>query len=190
MTFHIARGDQKFGPFSLAETQERLNAGMLLPSDLAWWQGQPGWVPLPQIPGLVAAATGRPVLVWVICGIYLALILWGLGASLWFFFHFPPPSSPNSSPIHLNHSAFAVSAVLQLVKLAGVALLFKLRRSALYVLGGVFGISLSLTIYQTGGLLLHASYSPFFVVEMVFIVALNLVILAYVWHLFLKGVLR
>jgi uncharacterized protein DUF4339 len=192
MNLHIARGDQKLGPYSLAEAQGLLDAGTLLPSDLAWWKGQPGWIPLPQVPGIVVAVSGqRPVGVWVICGIYLALILMILGSSLWSFFHLLELSSSNSPQVYINYLGFVISTMMQLVKLAGVVLLFKLRRSALYVLGGVFGVSLLFTGNQMLGLpLLHGSYSSFIIARIIFTAALNLIMLAYVWHLFLKGVLR
>lgn len=193
MNLHIAHGDQKLGPYSLAEAQGLLDAGTLLSSDLAWWKGQPGWIPLPQVPGIVVAEgapASRPALVWVICGIYLTLILWGLSALLWLFFHLPKASSPDSLHVHINYLSLVVSPTLQLVKLVGVVLLFRLKRSALYVLGGVFGASFLFTAYQEGSFLLHASYSPLLIVQTAFVAAMDLIMLAYVWHLFLKRVLR
>jgi hypothetical protein len=190
MNLHIARGDQKFGPYSLAKAQGLLDAGTIKATDLAWHKSLPGWVPLCQIDGLTFAAPRRPVWVWIICGVYLALVLWGLGVMLWLYLQLPKPSSPGSSHVHINYLSIVVSSVLNLAKLAGIVLLFRLRRSALYVLGGVFVASLLFTAYRMGGLLLHDSYSPLVNAQLVFVAAVNLIMLAYVWHLFRTGVLR
>jgi len=192
MNLYIAKNGQRLGPFELAEAQNMVANGTIKATDLAWHKGLPGWVPLRQIAGLTLATPERPLLVWISCGIYLALILWGLGASLWFLFHFAIPSASNASQVqaHVNYSSFVVRAAMNLVKLGGLVLLFRLRRSALYVLGGVFGVSLFFVFYQMGVLFLHASYSPFFFAETIFFNALNLIMLAYVWHLFRTGVLR
>jgi hypothetical protein len=42
---------QPIGPFSLEQVRQGLASGVYKPSDLAWYEGAPGWVPLSSIPG-------------------------------------------------------------------------------------------------------------------------------------------
>ena len=42
---------QPIGPFSLEQVREGLAKGDYKPSDLAWYEGAPGWIPLSSIPG-------------------------------------------------------------------------------------------------------------------------------------------
>lgn len=49
---HIARNGKQEGPYSLEQIQASLQSGSLKPSDMAWWEGCAGWVPVSQIPGL------------------------------------------------------------------------------------------------------------------------------------------
>jgi len=57
MEIHIARDGQRMGPFPLEEVRQRLSAGTLLPTDLAWAEGKAGWAPLSSLPEV---ATGVP----------------------------------------------------------------------------------------------------------------------------------
>jgi type II secretory pathway pseudopilin PulG len=63
MRILVQHGDQRLGPFSVEEARATLAAGTVSPSDLAWAEGSPGWVPLgsllsapPPIPGHATAA--------------------------------------------------------------------------------------------------------------------------------------
>ena len=62
MQIHINRNGQQFGPYSLDDARNHLAQGQLLPTDLAWYEGASGGVPLPQVPGVmgVAAPPGQP----------------------------------------------------------------------------------------------------------------------------------
>ena len=60
MQIHITREDTKFGPYTLEEANHYLDVGHLLPSDLAWHEGSPSWVPLLSVPGIKPRATPPP----------------------------------------------------------------------------------------------------------------------------------
>ncbi|MEO7319035.1 MAG: DUF4190 domain-containing protein, partial [Chthoniobacteraceae bacterium] len=60
MQIHVARGGQKFGPFSPQEIQTRLASGELQPDDLAWAEGRTEWTPLSAFPGISSAPTTQP----------------------------------------------------------------------------------------------------------------------------------
>ena len=70
MQVHIERGGQRFGPYGLDEINAHLASGMLQPTDSAWAEGMPGWVPVTQIPGVNAPGAAAP----------------------------PPPSAPGEAP--------------------------------------------------------------------------------------------
>ena len=57
MMIHISREGQQFGPYSLEEVNTYLADGSLLPTDMAWFEGAAGWVPIAQVPGVASAAT-------------------------------------------------------------------------------------------------------------------------------------
>lgn len=61
MQITIVRDGQQMGPYPLEQVNTCLAQGMLIPSDLAWYEGAPGWVPLTQVPGVVVA--GGPAMV-------------------------------------------------------------------------------------------------------------------------------
>ena len=60
---HILRDGQQFGPYSLEEVNAFLSDGSLLPSDQAWYEGAPEWIPLNEVPGvtLVAPSVSSPI---------------------------------------------------------------------------------------------------------------------------------
>ena len=49
--YFIARGGEQAGPYTLEQIQQMQAAGQLLPSDMAWTEGQADWLPLSQIAG-------------------------------------------------------------------------------------------------------------------------------------------
>ena len=49
--YFIARGGEQAGPYTLEQIQQMQAAGQLLPSDMAWTEGQSDWLPLSQIVG-------------------------------------------------------------------------------------------------------------------------------------------
>ena len=53
---HILRDGQQFGPYSLEEINAFLADGSLLPSDQAWYEGAPEWIPLTEVPGVALLA--------------------------------------------------------------------------------------------------------------------------------------
>ena len=53
MQVHVARNGQRMGPFSLEEINRQLAAGTWSGTDLAWYEGAPGWVQLSTVPGVI-----------------------------------------------------------------------------------------------------------------------------------------
>jgi hypothetical protein len=49
MNYHITRGDQSYGPYTLADLQRYVASGHVLPSDLARSEEMTEWVPVSQI---------------------------------------------------------------------------------------------------------------------------------------------
>ena len=56
MQIHIDRQGQRFGPYPLEQVNQYLASGNLLPTDQAWYEGAPGWMPITQVPGVTAPA--------------------------------------------------------------------------------------------------------------------------------------
>jgi len=52
MMVHVMRDGQQFGPYTLEDLNAYLAQGSLLPTDQAWWEGAPAWVPMEQVPGV------------------------------------------------------------------------------------------------------------------------------------------
>ena len=63
MQIHISRNNLQYGPYDFDRVNAGLNDGSLLPTDLAWSEGMPGWVPLAQYPG-VQIVNRPPPPVW------------------------------------------------------------------------------------------------------------------------------
>src|SRR5580692_9655949 len=61
MEYFVQRGEQKFGPYTLAEMQEYAQAGRILPTDLAKSEGLADWIPVSQILGNIPAPVAAPV---------------------------------------------------------------------------------------------------------------------------------
>jgi hypothetical protein len=59
MTYWIARGGTKQGPYTLEDAQRMLAAGSISPTDLAWKEGMPQWLPAGQV---IPPAGGAPPL--------------------------------------------------------------------------------------------------------------------------------
>jgi hypothetical protein len=53
----INRGGQQIGPYTVDQINEYLAQGSLLPTDNAWHEGLPDWVPVSQISGVGHAVT-------------------------------------------------------------------------------------------------------------------------------------
>ena len=60
MQIHIDRNGTQFGPYNLDEVNHYLDVGHLLPTDLAWHEGSPAWIPLMTVPGIKPRATPPP----------------------------------------------------------------------------------------------------------------------------------
>jgi len=57
---HFDREGQAFGPYPLEEAREYLKRGQILPTDQAWYEGGPGWVPVMQVPGMIGGGAPAP----------------------------------------------------------------------------------------------------------------------------------
>jgi hypothetical protein len=55
MEYFVKRGEQRFGPYSLADLQKYVQSGNLVASDLAQSEGMMDWVPLTQVLGNIPA---------------------------------------------------------------------------------------------------------------------------------------
>ena len=51
MNYYISRGEQKLGPYTLAQLNEQVKAGAITTSDLAQSEGMTDWVPVSQVLG-------------------------------------------------------------------------------------------------------------------------------------------
>lgn len=76
MQIHIHREGQDFGPYTLEQVNQYLVEGSIVPTDVAWYDGAPDWIPLPKVPGVVvpagaatgaAAASGSKKTIVLIC---------------------------------------------------------------------------------------------------------------------------
>ena len=56
MEIYVQRQGQQTGPFPLEQIRHELATGALRTTDMAWYEGAPGWVPLSFVPGLAAGA--------------------------------------------------------------------------------------------------------------------------------------
>ncbi len=64
MDYFVQRGEEKFGPYTLADLQGYVQSGRVLPGDLAQSEGMDQWVPVSQILGNIPIqVTAAPVAV-------------------------------------------------------------------------------------------------------------------------------
>jgi hypothetical protein len=52
MQIYVGRNGQREGPFTLDQIRTMLAQGQAQPTDLAWYEGAAGWIPVAQLPGL------------------------------------------------------------------------------------------------------------------------------------------
>ena len=57
---YVLRNGEQFGPYTLEDANLFLSQGSLLPTDQAWYEGAPDWMPITQVPGVVFAAPTLP----------------------------------------------------------------------------------------------------------------------------------
>ena len=56
MQVHLERSGSQYGPYSVDEINTYLGSGQVLASDMAWYDGAPGWMPLTEVPGVKAGS--------------------------------------------------------------------------------------------------------------------------------------
>ena len=61
MAFTIRRGEQQFGPYALNQVREFFADGRLLPTDLAWEDGESAWQPVSALVGELAPPPPPPL---------------------------------------------------------------------------------------------------------------------------------
>src|SRR5437016_12078901 len=61
MNYFVKRGEQRLGPYSLADLQQRVATLSILPTDLAQSEGMTDWAPISQILGNIPAPAPAPV---------------------------------------------------------------------------------------------------------------------------------
>ena len=66
MLIHVNRDGQDFGPYIIEDLNAYLVQGSILSTDLAWYEGAAGWLPMDQVPGVIlpghdAAPIAQPV---------------------------------------------------------------------------------------------------------------------------------
>jgi hypothetical protein len=60
MNIHITRNGEQHGPYPEESARQMLEAGQLLPADLAWHGGADGWKPLSEVLGAAAQPPATP----------------------------------------------------------------------------------------------------------------------------------
>jgi hypothetical protein len=60
MNIHITRNGEQHGPYPEESARQMLEAGQLLPADLAWHEGADGWKPLSEVLGAAAVPPAQP----------------------------------------------------------------------------------------------------------------------------------
>ena len=56
MQYFVKRGEQSFGPYSLADLQRYVQSGNIAATDLTQSEGMTEWVPVSQVLGNIPAA--------------------------------------------------------------------------------------------------------------------------------------
>jgi hypothetical protein len=59
MEFYIHRDGVDYGPYSADEVKGQLAAGTILPSDYAWFEGEPDWAPVSSLEVFAVALPHR-----------------------------------------------------------------------------------------------------------------------------------
>jgi hypothetical protein len=215
MKIFITKNGQRIGPFTPDEIRRKLQDGTLLLTDWAWYEGQPDWMALHQIPGFnFAAATQRPsaaslpapelrrpVLVWVIS---LFLFVYVPFTVLYMLFtmarsYYMLVSSGNSTQTFISMFPFFTVALILLIKtieLAGAVCLFLLRRASLYL----FAIALALSLVNLLYLIIFKNWPHHYegnsfvfykmMVEVVLSYLLYFAIISYTGYLYFNKTLR
>ena len=57
---YVLRDGERFGPYTMEDANLFLSQGSLLPTDQAWYEGAPDWIPITQVPGIVFAVPTLP----------------------------------------------------------------------------------------------------------------------------------
>ena len=86
MEIHLNRDGQQMGPFTMEQIQQHLTAGSVLPTDLAWHEGLPEWVPVQQ---LAAAAPTKKESWFTLKRVVIGSAIWFvllMGISLGIFY--------------------------------------------------------------------------------------------------------
>jgi hypothetical protein len=61
MNYFVKRGEERFGPYSLAELQQYVQSGNIAPGDLAQSEGMSEWIPVSQVLGNIPMPVNAPL---------------------------------------------------------------------------------------------------------------------------------
>lgn len=86
MQIFVEKDSQQTGPFPIDQVRSGLVSGLYQPTDLAWYEGAPKWVPLAMVPGIdgtppplgpgrVVPQTSGLAICSLICGVFAPLTL-------------------------------------------------------------------------------------------------------------------
>lgn len=88
MQIHINRDGQDFGPYTLEQVNQYLQEGSIVPTDMAWHEGMPDWMPLPKVQGVqipddaeleVAGGGSKKTVLWIsLAAVAAALVVGGI----------------------------------------------------------------------------------------------------------------
>ncbi len=188
MNYFVKRGEDRFGPYSLADLQHYVQTGSVALEDLAQSEGMTDWVPVSQVigdipvpatvegPGTVAAPVAEPsvplppnlnwsivlLLTFVTCGLFS--IVWGFILATWA----KKLDRDNRSVVFML--IYAVLSILAVgIEVSGeqpgLSLFARLGGAVCYLVS-VFGIRSSMERYYTStediGLSLNGTMTFFF----------------------------
>ena len=73
MEIYLNRDGQQMGSFTMEQIQQQLASGNVLPTDLAWHEGLPEWVPVQQ---LAAAAPAKKESWFTLKRVVIGTVIW------------------------------------------------------------------------------------------------------------------
>jgi hypothetical protein len=118
MNYFVKRGEQRLGPYSLADLQQRVATLSLLPTDLAQSEGMTDWAPISQIIGNIPAPAPAPV--GTVFGGGVGSVYGGFGAAA------APAMAVDAVPLPPNLHWVLVLVLSFLARIYGPAILFNL----------------------------------------------------------------
>ena len=82
--YTVARGEERYGPYTFDQLREYAKSGAVQPADLVWTPGMAAWSRVRELLG--EKDPKPPSLHWAIV-LVLAIVTWGFFALVWMFVH-------------------------------------------------------------------------------------------------------